>query len=401
MTYASATFPNASPFAARPLPLCDARRVLGGVAVSLGTVTAGCFVSALVTTVAAWTFAAVHTTSPYGRASTPPGPLNLALDYRYPVLAGVMDHADRIALAKDPSRATDMPLASLPARSEGTDWTASIGTLPTMKPPRVTVDDMRPTPTLPLALATQTPDEAAADDDPGLETVPVIATAGSATASADPASLVLAPSPTPAPAPTRATHPAIQPAAEPAAKPATRVAAVAPPAELHAPPTALPSPPSYRDVVSLPGPDSHMAIYDIAAHTVYLPSGEKLEAHSGLAWRLDDPRYVNEKNRGPTPPNVYGLALRGELFHGVRAIRLNPVGDASMYGRDGILAHTYMLGPSGQSFGCVSFKDYGTFLRAFQRGEVDRMAVVPHLGGSPEVPTVTRHRHRYRYAFED
>ncbi len=50
-----------------------------------------------------------------------------------------------------------------------------------------------------------------------------------------------------------------------------------------------------------------------------------------------------------------------------------------MYGRDGILAHTYMLGPSGQSFGCVSFKDYPQFLKAYLRGEINRLVVVPHL----------------------
>lgn len=94
---------------------------------------------------------------------------------------------------------------------------------------------------------------------------------------------------------------------------------------------------------------------------------------------LDDPRYVEEKDRGPTPPNVYDLVLRDQPFHGVQAIRLKPVGDANMFGRDGILAHSYMLGPSGQSFGCVSFKDYPEFLDAFLNGDVDRLVVVPHL----------------------
>ena len=36
-----------------------------------------------------------------------------------------------------------------------------------------------------------------------------------------------------------------------------------------------------------------------------------------------------------------------------------------MFGRDGILAHSYMLGPNGQSNGCLSFRDYPKFLRAF------------------------------------
>jgi hypothetical protein len=75
--------------------------------------------------------------------------------------------------------------------------------------------------------------------------------------------------------------------------------------------------------------------------------------------------------------------LREERFHGVRAIRLNPVDDGKMYGRDGILAHTYMLGPSGQSFGCVSFKNYPEFLKAFLKGEIDRLVVVPHLESKP------------------
>jgi hypothetical protein len=129
------------------------------------------------------------------------------------------------------------------------------------------------------------------------------------------------------------------------------------------------------------------AIYDISAHTVYLPSGRRLEAHSGLGAHMDDIRYVNLKARGPTPPNVYQLTMREELFHGVRAIRLNPVDYTRMYGRDGILAHTYMLGPNGQSNGCISFADYNAFLNAFQRGEIDRIVVVEHLGNRPDAQT--------------
>ena len=143
---------------------------------------------------------------------------------------------------------------------------------------------------------------------------------------------------------------------------------------------------AYADPKSLLTPDNHTAIYDIVAHTVYLPSGRRLEAHSGLGHFLDDPRAIAQKARGPTPPNVYRLTLREQLFHGVRAIRLNPENDGKMYGRDGILAHTYMLGPSGQSFGCVSFKNYPEFLNAFLRGEIDRLVVVPRLE-TPPYPT--------------
>ena len=136
--------------------------------------------------------------------------------------------------------------------------------------------------------------------------------------------------------------------------------------------------PNYARPAIPPMADARTAIYDISAHTVYLPDGEQLEAHSGLGSRIDDPGHVSEKDRGATPPHVYDLQLREQLFHGVRALRLNPVGGGSMYGRVGLLAHTFMLGGSGQSNGCVSFRDYQKFLQAYLRGNVTRLVVVAH-----------------------
>lgn len=136
----------------------------------------------------------------------------------------------------------------------------------------------------------------------------------------------------------------------------------------------------------VPGPVSEpgVAVYDISAATVTLPNGEVLEAHSGLGVAQDNPDYVHVRMRGATPPGVYDLREREALFHGVRAIRLNPVGgSAAIHGRDGILAHTYMLGPSGASNGCVVFKNYTRFLQAYLRGEVRRLVVVP--GTAPGV----------------
>lgn len=134
------------------------------------------------------------------------------------------------------------------------------------------------------------------------------------------------------------------------------------------------------DGLSGPPYDRQTAVYDISAKTVYMPDGTKLEAHSGLGSRMDDPRFVHERMRGSTPPHVYDLTMREKLFHGVPAIRLNPVGGNShIYGRTGLLAHTYMLGPRGDSNGCVSFRDYKAFLKAFQNGEVKRLAVVASL----------------------
>jgi hypothetical protein len=135
-----------------------------------------------------------------------------------------------------------------------------------------------------------------------------------------------------------------------------------------------------------PGEDAYpprTAIYDISAQTVYLPNGEQLEAHSGYGDLMDDPRYVSRKNKGATPPNVYKLRLRESLFHGVQAIRLTPVNEAAMFGRDGILAHSYLLGPNGQSNGCVSIKDYDRFLRAYLDGGFDRMIVVARHAKPP------------------
>lgn len=128
-------------------------------------------------------------------------------------------------------------------------------------------------------------------------------------------------------------------------------------------------------------PEPGTAVYDISAKIVYMPNGEKLEAHSGLGDKMDDPRYVNVRMKGATPPGTYNLTEREALFHGVRAIRMNPVGGSpAIYGRDGILAHSYMLGPRGDSNGCVSFKDYNKFLQAFLRGEVKRMVVTAGRG---------------------
>jgi hypothetical protein len=134
-----------------------------------------------------------------------------------------------------------------------------------------------------------------------------------------------------------------------------------------------------RSVMSMSSPtaryDQFTAVYDISAHTVYLPNGQRLEAHSGLGSMLDDPRSVTQKMRGATPPTVYALTPREQLFHGVQALRLTPLG-GNVYGRAGLLAHTFMLGPHGDSNGCVSFRNYQAFLQAYQNGQIRRLAVV-------------------------
>jgi hypothetical protein len=133
------------------------------------------------------------------------------------------------------------------------------------------------------------------------------------------------------------------------------------------------------DLASL-GYDSTTAVYDISARAVYMPNGAKLEAHSGFGSLMDDPGHVSERMVGATPPNVYELKPREHLFHGVQALRMIPVGDSDMLGRSGLLTHSYMLGPNGDSNGCVSIRDYDKFLTAFTNGEIKRLVVVPSLG---------------------
>jgi hypothetical protein len=125
--------------------------------------------------------------------------------------------------------------------------------------------------------------------------------------------------------------------------------------------------------------DRNTAVYDITAHKVYLPDGTALEAHSGLGPLLDDPRHADAKDRGVTPPGVYDLQMREALFHGVEALRLIPEDEDKVLGRSGLLAHTYMLGPNGDSNGCVSFRDYEAFLRAYKNHDITRLAVVERL----------------------
>ncbi|MDI3564582.1 DUF2778 domain-containing protein [Bradyrhizobium sp. Arg816] len=122
------------------------------------------------------------------------------------------------------------------------------------------------------------------------------------------------------------------------------------------------------------------AVYDITAKMVYLPDGTKLEAHSGLGSNLDDPRSSRVRMRGVTPPHIYTLKPREALFHGVPALRLTPIGgESAIYGRDGLLAHTFMLGPNGDSNGCVSFKDYYAFLDAYRNKGIRKLAVLSRV----------------------
>jgi hypothetical protein len=351
MTDTTATFHDVTSSDGRIFPLDECRRVIrflvGGVVIGLGTVAAAGVLIATVTVAAAWIINTALATNPNFTAKAPLGPAAIALADHHPVFASAAVLAD----AADVTGSIQVSTDPADALTFETKWahTTYWASLPADAEPAV--------PQQPVELASkvaslvpQKPVESARSVASLVPQHPVERTSSVA-------------SPQPAGQPTT-----------PQAAP--QLAAITP--EKRASPQQ-----AHNRSMSLPDPDSRTAVYDIAAHTVYLPNGEKLEAHSGLGDKLDDPRYVSLKDRGPTPPNVYDLVLREQLFHDVRAIRLNPVGGDSMFGRDGILAHTYMLGANGQSNGCVSFKNYPAFLHAYLRGEVERLVVVPHLGNAP------------------
>ncbi|PLP60274.1 hypothetical protein CYK37_03765 [Mesorhizobium loti] len=186
---------------------------------------------------------------------------------------------------------------------------------------------------------------------------------------------------------------------EPVRKPAKRISQPAQPVLAYA----RPDNPSesgglgqaFRNLFSSPGGSSARAgngtaVYDIASATVTMPDGTKLEAHSGIGSMADNVRYVGQKMRGPTPPDTYKLSMRESLFHGVEAIRLTPVDGKVKHGRNGLLAHSYLLrGGRAESHGCVAFKDYKRFLAAFKKGKINRLVVVGGGGGSrPKATTV-------------
>jgi len=351
MTDTTAPFYGARSSNRRRAARGDSRRVVRSAVIGLGALaTAGALVTSVSYT-AAWIANTAFSSNPRIQTLASTGPRALALAGSYRVAAIV----EKQTAAIDTSFEARWMSARLPA-------SASASAVPLLAQPAVAVAANVPLPSPRPIIPVQ------------------VAQAG------EPVGDVPLPRP----------HPAKPEIAQASAAPAAPKVAMA-----SLPPAAPrePAPQDHDKLAALPGRESRTAVYDIAAHTVYLPNGQKLEAHSGLGDKLDDPRYVSVRMRGPTPPNVYDLTLREASFHGVQAIRLNPVDDDKMFGRDGMLAHTYMLGENGQSNGCVSFKDYSKFLRAYLNGDVDRLVVVARLGNTPV--HVARRAQADRYALNN
>lgn len=376
MTDATAAFYNVPSLDGRGLPLGNYRRVLNGVVVGLGTVAAVCVLVTTVTVAAAWIINTALATNPYIRAHAPIGSGTLALA-KYSRAMVAVDVAG--------SASVSTVLADAPDMTFEARWARTTPSAPTRAEPLVserpferanTVSVSSPPPHPLNVPQSQAKPEIAHAPDLTHTTKFTPAAAHSPLPPKRPAERA---NNVPLPQPSPAKHELVR---SPVGQTASPVAAATPPPASTSEKQVIP--PQVHDKSMSPlDPDNRTAVYDISARTVYLPNGEKLEAHSGLGDKIDDPQYVHVRMRGPTPPNVYDLTLREKLFHGVRAIRLNPVDDSKMFERDGILAHSYMLGSNGQSNGCVSFKNYQKFLQAFLSGEVDRLVVVPNLGTEP------------------
>ncbi|MGA7151571.1 MAG: DUF2778 domain-containing protein [Pseudolabrys sp.] len=380
MTDATAAFYNVPFLDGRVLPLRNYRRVVNGVVIGLGTVAAVCVFITTVTVAAAWIINIALATNPYIRVRAPSG--TLALAKHGPTLASAVDVSGSTQVSTAPVDAPDV--VTFEAK-----WARVMASAPVSAVPLV--------PEHPLERAANVPlppphplDVPHSQAKPEIDHARDLTYTAKLTPAAAPASPPLSTLPLPPKRPAERANNVPLPQSNPAKHELVRspVGQTSPVAAATPPPAPtsekqLISPQVHDKSISPLDPDSRTAVYDISARTVYLPNGEKLEAHSGLGDKIDDPQYVHVRMRGPTPPNVYDLTLREKLFHGVRAIRLNPVDDNKMFGRDGILAHSYMLGSNGQSNGCVSFKNYQKFLQAFLSGEVDRLVVVPNLGSEP------------------
>jgi hypothetical protein len=384
MTDTTASFYGVTTYNGRSVPRGDVRRAVRGAVIGFGTVAAAGAAAATALVGAAWIASTALSTNSHIYERTQMGPGSFAIVGRYPAAAGA-----KFDLAPELSDSSGVSDTSFEAKWANARVPASASASAVPLLPQLAVQVAVNVPLVPLPTPRPT-------------VRPQIARAAPLTHVAD-----LAPVPASAP-PRMVPLPPKRPAARATVPlPVKHELAwseggnAAPQIAMAAPPPPRLPPPVPDKLAALPGPGSRTAVYDIAAHTVYLPNGEKLEAHSGIGDKLDNPRYANVRMRGPTPPNVYDLALREKSFHGVRAIRLNPVDDDKMFGRDGMLAHSYMLGSNGQSNGCVSFKDYSKFLHAYLKGEVERLVVVARLDNAPVRTARARRAPADRYAFNN
>ena len=109
--------------------------------------------------------------------------------------------------------------------------------------------------------------------------------------------------------------------------------------------------------------DSRTAIYDIAARAVYMPSGRKLEAHSGIGSLMDNPRHVRVRMRGASAAEcLQALVARAVVSWSARPAPRSPRRAQDVRSR----------------------RHAGPFLLASREGPVARMRGLQQLSRVPE-----------------
>ena len=285
----AATLPNVSAFNVRPVALGDYRRkLLGGVALGLGAVAAVAITGGAATMAAAWLLSSSLSSNsnlrPAGVVALEAA--ELPRPHRTLTETASLVGAPHSIYEAPETMVAELPAAEAPARTAVAAPVAVPLPTPRQAPPKHVAEQTNdiPVPSArPLAAAPspapaqqiaahQTPVQAPAQPTPTQQTPAQLTPAKSEIARApmtppQPAEPQVPAAPAPAPAPT--------------SPPAT--ASITDFLKRLTPRLAYNNP----DVRT---PDSHTAVYDIEAHTVFMPSGQKLEAHSGLGSRMDDPR---------------------------------------------------------------------------------------------------------------
>ena len=95
--------------------------------------------------------------------------------------------------------------------------------------------------------------------------------------------------------------------------------------------------------------------------------------------RATIPRKVNERMRGPTPPATYALSPREDSVPRRRRPAADPDRQQRLSAAPACSPIPTCWGRTATSNGCVSFRDYDAFLRAFRSGEITKLVVVSRL----------------------
>lgn len=99
-----------------------------------------------------------------------------------------------------------------------------------------------------------------------------------------------------------------------------------------------------------------MWTYDQSTGRLISREGERIgEGYSGAPTARNNPTKENVHNVGPIPRGTYEIGKPVDtVTHGPFVLRLSPIQDNEMYGRDGFLIHgDSVVEPGTASTGCI------------------------------------------------